>query len=103
MCESPAIIVADIRHVVATIYPGMDRRAHRCRRRPLSRVPNEADDRLSRSSQTDRTTHIAANGLRRTPWYDGRGRRGGRRTQALCTITGELTWLQIKWANVGGR
>ena len=89
--------------MAATIYPCMDRIAHRCRRRTLNRVPNEADDRLPSSSPTDRTTDIAANGLRRTPWYDGRGRRGGRRTQALCTITGELTWLQIKWANVGGR
>jgi hypothetical protein len=103
MSETPAILHAGIRHVAATIYPCMDRRSHRCRRRPLSRVPNKADDRLVCSCPTDRTTSIASNDLRRTPWYDGRGRRGGRRTQALCTITGWLKWLQIKWANVGGR
>ena len=103
MSETPSILLAGIGHVAGNLYSRKYRRSGRGRRRAIIRVPTRDADHRAGTFPTGCTNSIASNDLRRTPWYDGRGRRGGRRTQALCTITGELTWLQIKWANVGGR
>jgi hypothetical protein len=103
MSETPSILLAGLWHVAGNLHRRKYRRAGRCRRCPITRVSTRADNRLQCTFPTCCTKSIASNDLRRTPWHDGGGRRGGRWTQALCTIAGELIWLQNKSSNVGGR